>query len=233
LSGEEFRQELRAALENKSLADKIRSLPWGSGSGMAVEGAHPGYVFCARVADHDRVQFRYVDYWPDQPTIEADTLACLANAKPPADMRTPRVLDDQTYNRAFDAWALAKSHIVEEWNRASDPANLAPQVPKAMHEAAELVRSNRPPEMTLEESEGLVECLLAPYPERILRRVRQILSSDCDPIEKVRKLAELAIEEAMRPAPEPEPLPEISEDDVHLVCWMAIVPDKSTDDGGD
>ncbi len=62
LSGEEFRQELRAVAEDSGLADQIKSLPWGSGSGMAVvaPGRRPGYVFCARVGDHPRPQFRFV-----------------------------------------------------------------------------------------------------------------------------------------------------------------------------
>src|SRR5690606_41498794 len=53
-SGEEYRQELRRALEDADLAERIKTLPWGSGSGMAVTtpDAVPGYVFCVRVADH-------------------------------------------------------------------------------------------------------------------------------------------------------------------------------------
>jgi hypothetical protein len=29
----------------------------------------------------------------------------------------------------------------------------------------------------------------------------------------------------LRPAPPPEPLPSITGDDIHLICWIAIVPD--------
>ena len=34
--GEQFRQELRQAIEDANLADQIKSLPWGSSSGMAL-----------------------------------------------------------------------------------------------------------------------------------------------------------------------------------------------------
>lgn len=229
LSGEEFRQELRAALEDAANAARLKALAWGSGSGMAVEGAHPGYVFCARVADHKRVQFRYVDLWePDDVKIADDTLSCLANAKPPAGIDTLRELGEDAYIGAFDAWRIARDHIVERWNFAADPANLTAPVPKAMHDAADLVRGNRPDEMTVEAQEQLVESLLAPYPERVLKRVRRVLVSDADGSDKVRELVELAAEEGMRPPPPPEPLPEITADDVHLICWLSIVPARTT-----
>ncbi len=91
LSGEEYRQELRKALEDSHLAEQIKGLQWGSGSGMAVSG-HPsaarpvsgmaaqgsgsgsgaqglaaqgsgsGYVFCIRVGDRSEPLFRYVHY---------------------------------------------------------------------------------------------------------------------------------------------------------------------------
>ena len=61
-SGEEYRQDLRAALANPRLADEIRALPWGAGSGMASRDGANAFVFCARVGDHPLVQFRYVEH---------------------------------------------------------------------------------------------------------------------------------------------------------------------------
>lgn len=37
-------------------------------------------------------------------------------------------------------------------------------------------------------------------------------------------IAAYARDLGLEPSPPPEPLPEITEDDVHLVCWLAIVP---------
>ena len=50
LSGEEYRQELRRAME-QGYGNQIETLPWGSASGMAVAGADgpPGYLFCVQV----------------------------------------------------------------------------------------------------------------------------------------------------------------------------------------
>lgn len=226
LSGEEYRQELRQALENESLADQITSLPWGSGSGMAVERAdvQPGYVFCIRVGDHDRVLFRYVGMIdPAEPTVVADTLACLDHARPAAGFDTPRVLHPETHEQAFLAWQLARTSVETDWNRASDPANLSPPVPAAMHRAAELVREHRPPDMPVEIADRLIDALQAPYPERIVRSIRVAIGESGDPVEQVRAVARSANELGLQPSPPPEPLPEITQDDVHLVCWLAIV----------
>jgi hypothetical protein len=225
LSGEEYRQELRKALENPDLEARIKALPWGSGSGMAVAGAAPGYVFCARVADHERRQYRYVDMDnPLEPRVVADTLACFDHARPPAGFESERILSDETYQAAFAAWLHACDDIVDAWNRAADPANLELPIPVAMARAADLVRNSKPPEMSVEDADRLVETLESPYPERTLKLVRAAVASSLDPVEQVRAVAQLALELGLEPSPKPELLPEIDHDDVHLVSWLAIVP---------
>lgn len=227
LSGEEYRQELRKALENPELDARIKSLPWGSGSGMAVQrqGETLGYVFCVRVGDHERPLYRYVGMRnPLEPEVVDDTLACLDYARPQQEFDTPRVLDDATYATAFEAWHYALESIVEQWNRAADPANLIPSVPKGMLRAVEMVRSSRPASMTTEEADRLVEALEAPYPERVVRTIRSVMGMDGSDTEKVEAIARAVTELGLEPSPPPEPLPEITGDDVHLVCWLAIVP---------
>src|SRR5207248_5576397 len=64
-------------------------------------------------------------------------------------------------------------------NKAADPANLVAPVPLAMHRAAELVASHRPSSMTIAEADRLVEALQAPYPERILKLIREIGRASC------------------------------------------------------
>ena len=228
LSGEQYRQELRRALENADLEQRIKSLPWGSGSGMAVDGDRRGYVFCARVADYARVQFRFVDSAePLAPTVVDDTLACLDHATPTEGFDTPRVLDQHTYDGAFEAWMHARDSIVATWNRSADPANLIPPVPLTMHRAADLVRRHRPSWMTVEKGDRLVEALQAPYPERVLRAVRAAMAAADNPEAQVEAIAQAADELGLQPTPPPLPLPEIDHDDVHLVCWLAIVPQLS------
>ena len=226
LSGEEYRQELRQALENADLEARIKALPWGTGSGMAKGGSGPAYVFCAQVADYERPQFRYVDLSEaGSPIISGDTLTCLDAARPPDGFDTPRLLSDETYAQAFDAWRHARDDIVESWNKAADPANLAPPVPPVMQRAAALVRDHRPVTMTLEEGDHLQNILETPYPERILKLVRAALASSDQPGDQVLAVAQLVSGLGLQPSPAPELLPEIDHGDVHLICWLAIVPE--------
>ena len=228
LSGEEYRQELRKALEDETLAAKIQGLPWGSGSGMAVERADgadlTGYVFCIRVGDWDRPVFRYVEMGTGEPTVVDDTLACLDHAHPPDGFDTPRVLDDDTYTLAFDAWAVARDDVIERWNWHADKANLEPKVPKVLARAAEIVRSSPPPGVNQEAVDRAVDTLQAPYPERILRTFRAALGGTDDPAAQADHVLRIIADLGLQPYEAPEPLPEVTDDDVHLICWLALTP---------
>ena len=255
LSGEEYRQELRQALETSDLASRIKTLPWGSGSGMAASPGHrPGYVFCARVADAPQPKFRFVERptpkgrtdkpqrWlpaetllgetptipsgeshPPAPRVDDNTLACLDRARPPDGFNTPRLLDDATYHGAFAAWELARDDIVEKWNFLSDKANLEPRVPPALRRAANTVRSHPPAGVTQEEIDRAVDTLQAPYPERTIRAFRAVLASPDKPTQQSRIILDTIGSMGLQPYTPPQPLPEISHDDVHLVCWLALV----------
>jgi superfamily II DNA or RNA helicase len=236
LSGEEYRQELRKALENAPLAERMRALPWGTGSGM--EAVRPGwsggpaYVFCARIGDHPQPWFRYVDLGTvdesGRPVVVGDTLSCLDHARPDAEFDTPRVLTEHTYRQAFDAWPIARDDIVTAWNRLADPANLQPAIPAAMRRAAEVVRSSfGRADLAVEDADRVAEALESPYPERIVRAVRAALATSDDAGEQVRQIVGVVRELGLQPSPSPEPLPEITDDDVHLVCWLAITLEAS------
>ena len=241
LSGEEYRQVLRQALEDAALTADIDRLGWGSGSGMAALGAGrgPGYVFCARVADRERPLFRYVEFTAsdggaggesdggeggtaDEPLVIDDTLACLDRAQPPGGPGTPRILDEDAQRRAFDAWEVARAHIVESWNHNADPANLQPDIAPVLRRAAEMVRSHPPPELTQDEIDRAVDALQAPYQERVVRSVRSALNADGEPAEKAAAVIAVINDLGLEPYSTPEPLPEITPDDVHLVCWQAL-----------
>lgn len=224
-SGEEYRQELRAALDNPDLERRVKGLVWGSGSGMARAGTEPGFVFCARVGDRHQPQFRYVGYEDDGPVVLDEVLTCLAHAHPDDGSDTERVLAEETLERAYDAWSVARADVARRWNEASDPRALAPRVPKTMRDASDLVRASRPNEMTLEEADALVERLEDAWPERIQKSIRDAMRAHPeDPVEQVRAVSLVVSELGLEPSPPPEPLPAITEDDVHLVCWLAIAP---------
>ena len=223
LSGEQFRQELRQALEDADLADQIKSLPWGSGSGMAVSSpdGRPGYVFCARVGDHPRPIFRFVETGTDAAVID-ETLACLDKARPSAGFDTPRQLDDATIQAAFPAWETARAHIVDQWNFMSDPANLQPKVAPRLHRAAEILRKHPPPDLTQDEVDRAIDTINAPYPERTIRTFQTAITSTDDPTQQAQKILTVIQTLGLEPYIPPDPLPEIHPEDVHLVTWLAL-----------
>lgn len=223
-SGEAFRQELRKGLDPASIWSKqVRALPWGSGSGLVRPGASRAFVFCARVADHPVAQYRYVSYPNGAPCeVNSETLTCLFQAEAHPD--TERVLDQETHRMAYYAWETARRHIFEEWEKATDPFNLQPAVPKAMRDAAELLRSYPPGDLPLDELERLIDAVEAPYGVRIERAIREAMRSSADPVQQAVAVAETAKALGLSPSPAPEPLPIIEIEDVHLVCWLAIAP---------
>ena len=98
---------------------------------MQRQGGSLGYVFCVRVGDHDRALFRYIGMEnPLDPEIVDDTLACLDYARPRRSSRPRGSSTRRPTPAAFDAWRYALDSIVEQWNRAADPANLVPSVPE-------------------------------------------------------------------------------------------------------
>ena len=238
LSGEEYRQELRQAIE-QGWREQIERLPWGSGSGMAIatgRPARPGYVFCVRVGDSDRTLFRYVEPGhrgadgditnrespQDNPVVMDDTLGCLNRARPPEGFDTPRTLDDDTYRHAFDAWEIARRDVLTKWNFLADKANLEPKVPAAMARAADALRGHPPPELTQDQLDRAVDCLTAPYPERTIRTFRTAMAATADPAEQAINILGAISALGLEPYEPPQPLPEITADDVHLVCWLAL-----------
>jgi hypothetical protein len=224
-SGEAFRQELRQGLQPSSpFGAEVRGLAWGSGSGLARVGSTPGFVFCARVADHPSPQYRYVAYEQgEEPEVIGDTLTCLFQAE--ASAETDRVLDEDTHLRAYDAWALARNDIFVEWQKATDPRELQPKVPKTMRDAASLLRNHPPADVPQKELEDLIDAVEAPFGARIEKMIRDALKSETDPAKQAVALVAKVRELGLQPVPAPKPLPVIEPDDIHLVCWLAIVPE--------
>jgi superfamily II DNA or RNA helicase len=232
VSGEELRQELRQALQ-EGARERIEALPYGAGSGFAGAVGVETFVFCYRVADDPVARLCAVQ--GDRVGLgdgESATLLALELARPPGGADEPRVLDDWALERAVAAWEVASERIVEDWNFRADPANVRPEVPRAMVRAIELVRAGPLPEgMTGAEADELCERLRAPYAERYLRRFREILREEgLEPSERIARIKALADELGLeKPAPIPD-LPEIEADDLRVVCWMGITPKER--DGG-
>ena len=239
LSGEEYRRRLRAAAAHASAEmEQARALPYGSGSGFInPRFAGSGYVFCIRVGEGGGhpPRFRFVpvdgDWGPlldgdDRPVVKSDTLTALVAADP-GDETAARELSEVAYDRAFDAWEAAREDVYREWMRLTDPSNLRPDVPKALREATEMVHKHGDV-LTTEDRDDLVKRLNTRPSRRIVKTIRELVRSEEEaPAAKIRRLRQLVEEAGLQPPEIPDPLPEITRDDIHLVAWTAVnVPAK-------
>ena len=214
-SGEEYRQELRKALQERE--GELRRLPGGAGSGL-VRGPTRGHVFCARV--DDKVLLRFVPLTPDEPIVR-DALACLRLLTCEPD--TPRVLSDNLAEAAYGAWARASADILDEWTTAADPATVQPAVRPLFRRAAEHLRRYPPPELLQENRHALIEALEAPRSPRDERALRKVFAPETDDGQQLsRDLARFVRERGFQRWKPPEPLPPITADDITLIVWMAV-----------
>lgn len=224
LSGEEFRQELANALQDGVLRRRVTALPWTSGTGKVTDD-QAGFVFCARVGDDPNPKYRWVPLTPsgsiDAENLLGDTLACLARAVSRA--TTERALSERMKRLAYDAWDAARGDILLEWEMATDPRNLKPAIPKTMRDAAQLLRDYRPTDMGADAYHLLLDTIEAPYDTRTQRMIRQAMNDHNAPIDQVNAVIQVLKDLGLEPPEEVKPLPEVTEEDVHLVCWMALV----------
>lgn len=214
-SGEEYRQELRRGLRNRGL--EIKELAWAAGSGLA-SGAQRGHFLCARVGDRRFLRFVPTD---DGSEIVRDTLGCLRLIT--CSDSTPRYMSDDLRRAVHDAWTTARRNIYEEWTLATDPANLQPRVRPLFRNAANHLRRYPPSGVLQDDLNEILDSLEAPWGLRIERQFREIFDPDSsDPQLISQRIVDKVRELGLQPFVAPDPLPVIDEDEVHLVCWMAV-----------
>ena len=226
--GEEFRQLLRRELDRPGTRERLTEIPWGAGSGFVRLGTQPGWVFCTQVGDYKEARFAYVTKGPTGYAVDGNQLRSLLEARPDREAETPRELSEEMYKATYEAWKAARNHILDTWEYASDTKNIDPKIPAVMERAVALIEDHYEGVLTVEAADNLVERLRAPYPERLLRPVRKVLSTGTAK-EKVAALATLADDLGFTPTSKPQPLPPITEDDIHLLCWMAIASEATED----
>jgi len=212
-SGEEYRQELRQGLDD--YGEELTSLPWAAGSGF--KGQRRGHFFCARIGDTPYLRFVPADCGD----IISDRLGCLRLVT--CEPNTERHLPEDMRLGAYAAWDKARDHIHAEWTFFTDPANVQPKVSSLLRRAAQHLRTNPPPDVTLENLNAIVESLEAPLSRRMENSIREAFKPDSDDrlavsaaiIEKVRELG-------LQPFRAPDALPPIDQDEIQLIAWMAV-----------
>jgi hypothetical protein len=237
LSGEEFRRRLSRALTDGYTKQDVLGLPYGSGSGYVSDRINQsGYVFCIKVGTHETPWFRFVatdtTTWEPllkqegTPSISDDTLKCLMAADP-GDNEHEQVMTDVATTKVFDAWALARRDVFEEWSKLTDWANLQPQIEKALRMAVDLVMEHGG-FLSAEQQSDLANRLNGKWERAIVRSVREILRDEAlGERDKVLALQKFVNDVGLPIPSPPEPLPPVRLEDIRVVCWMAVTASRS------
>lgn len=231
LSGEEYRRRLYGAFDMESVlkADVI-SLPYGSGSGFVNSLVHGNvYVFCIKVGRSPKAWFRYVpvdEDWSIKYTAEgmpveySDTLTALRVADP-QNSSTERWLPEHVYDRAFDAWEVARDSAFNAWNALTDPNAFEPSLPLSFRDAHNLVFA-RGGFLGREAQIALAKRLHSVPTVKVSRQVRSALNQGRTDEERIGLVTEVLDEAGITAPPTREPLTDIEKHEVRLVTWMAV-----------
>lgn len=231
VSGEEYRRRLYKFIKENSDAEaKSLKLPYGSGSGF-VNSKIPvsGYVFCAKIAGHEKPWFRFVqvdENWnveldeDSNPKLSGESLISLIAADP-GKVDEPRVLTEEAYSKAFDAWEIAQGDIFDKWSYLADPANVGPRIPASFQRANALVLDHGD-FMSHDEQSALIKRLGAVPAKRVELEVGRALRGEGTNKEIIQEVVRILDENGIIAPPKAVALPPVNRHEVRLVTWMAV-----------
>lgn len=225
-TGEEYRQTLRKALAGHP--ERIVDMPWKAGSGMA-KGNDRGVVFCATVGGRSYLRFvRAREDWSpqsDKGSIVGEIGTCLRLSE--CEEHTPRLVAKELEDgRIFDLWDVAQQDIWHAWMFETDPANLQPRLRPLSRQVAEFIRANMPEGDDAKNVTRALDIVESPWPRREEMMLREWFSDQSrEGTDKSRYLAGKVLETGLEPFQEPATLPPIGQEEIELVCWLALSPD--------
>ena len=221
-TGEEYRQELRKAL-NTNLKDEIVELPWKAGSGM-IRGDRAGHFFCAKVGNQTFLRFVPAEAESQTDLVE-EIGTCLRLIE--CVEETERSLSEEAIERAYRAWELARENIWNSWDHFTDPSNLQPKVRKLNREVDDFLMGGAFADIDTTQLDKVSETLMSPWPMREENKLREVWKEEY-PSNQAKADALIQAVEAtgIEPFEQPEKYPKINLDEVRLVCWLAIQAQK-------
>ncbi len=224
LSAEVLRAELRRAASEGEI-DRAADLPWGVGAAFA-QGSEvpstgpPGVFFACRTRQDERY-WRYVTATGDITPTEATILRRIDPGFAPGVLSPPIDLEA--------AWQTAVASILEEHNEAATSGADGASVGSVQQWARRLLR-----EPQIAASVAADEAYDALGVERgaALRQAlgaikRELDGKAIDPVEAVQRIVDVVAFYGLTKIDPPEPIVPITEDDIGVVCWMAVLPKGS------
>ena len=222
VNGELLRAELRRAAAEGEI-ERVRNLPWGIGAAFAQGPAAPSFgppgVFLAcRTRDGERY-WRYVADDGGLASAPATILRRIDPGDAPGVPSPPVDLES--------AWLLTAESIIEEHNEAaglSGERSLGPIQRWARGLLEDASVSSPPSAADAYEALGAERSSLVRHD---LAAIKRALDDDSiTPDEAARQVVEVVDFHGLRAVDAPPPAPQITEEDLGVVCWMAVLPSR-------
>lgn len=222
LSPETLRSRLRRAFEEGEM-ERLRSLPWGIGAafrqGPGVPSSGPSGVFFACRTRTGVKYWRYVD----DRGVESAPGVILHRIDPG---NSPGV--DQPPIDLDTAWSKAVSSIVEEHNRRVRSGEEMGSVGPIQQWALEVLRD--PAALLPEGAESAYDALSVERSRTVrsaLGAIRKDLANETiSPTEAAQSIVDVVRSYGLRKVAPPDPMEEITEEDLGVVCWLAVLPSE-------
>jgi superfamily II DNA or RNA helicase len=222
-SGEELRAALLRAISEGEI-ERLHALPWGIGAAFrqgpdVPSVGEPGTFFACRTRSGERY-WRFVQTNGDVVATESEMLRRINPGTAPGLDLTGADIDLEA------AWQAAVISIVTEHNRRADPRADEERIGPAQRFALDLLRDPTvllPPGANLAEEALTVErssTVRHALTEIRSRVVQGVISRD----DAAREIVEVVTSFGLQPVEPPPLLEPIDEDDVGVVCWMAVLP---------
>jgi len=221
LSPEVLRAELRrSALEGE--IDGVADLPWGVGAAFAQGGGvpstgPPGIFFACRTRHGDRY-WRYVTPDGDITSAEATILRRIDPGLAPGISSPPIDLEA--------AWRAAAASILDEHNEAARSWSDGPSVGGIQQWARYFL--SEPYLVTSADAADAYDVLGVERGGAVRQALgaikRELDAKAIEPIEAARRIVEVASSYGLRKVDPPAPVLPITEEDIGVVCWMAVLP---------
>ena len=233
-SGEAYRQILRKELNKDK--ERISKLPLQSGSIMR-KGKDQGVYFLAKIRNQFFHCFIYtkINWRPimlsdpsgkqDKYDAKIDLGSCLRIIEC---SREDELVDDKKAgDAALELWANAKEIIQSEWKRYTNPKNLQPEIKGVNRRVAKFLQEKGvSPNVDGNDFDRAIDILNTPWPKRYRDEMAAKFNSEQDDSTKLEQLVGYINNCGLDPAEYPEPFDEITEEDIQLIVWMAVLPEK-------
>ncbi|MCY3953659.1 MAG: hypothetical protein OXG69_14115 [bacterium] len=219
-SAEVLRAELQRAASEGEI-DRAAALPWGVGAAFAqgpgVPSVGPSGIFFACRTRHGERYWRYVADDGDITSAEAAILRRIDPGFAPG--------TDSPVIRLEEAWSAAAASILEEHNApptGQGGASLGAVQDWALGlladpDAATFLPGAEAYEALSIERSGAVRQVLGAIK-------RELDAKAIDPMEAARRIIDAVAFYGLTKVDLPEPRQPITEEDIGVVCWMAVLP---------